>query len=86
MDEEARWQELVDLVAASEGAPDRLMQGHRDDGHGHCVACSMPGSGYQAFPCTLYHLAVAAARVQAERRAEQSFRQILAAAPRPGRR
>jgi hypothetical protein len=86
VEEEARWQGLVAQVAASEGAPERLRQGHRDDGHGHCVACSMPGSGQQRFPCTLYHLALAAAEVAGQRRAEQTYRQILAATSRGDRR
>lgn len=64
---QARWEALVLQTAQLDGVPAILVREHRSDDHGRCAGCTLPQSGSQVWPCTLFALGVAATAARSGR-------------------
>lgn len=59
--------ELSVLMAAWSGVAGSLLMAHTSDHLGYCRGCELPQAGPMRWPCTLVHLARAAARIERSR-------------------
>ncbi|MFD1532187.1 hypothetical protein [Pseudonocardia aurantiaca] len=60
--------DLVAFISAEPGMAQRLYDDHRDDGSGHCRACTGGGqAGRYVWPCSLRRAAEVAAAGRRER-------------------
>lgn len=60
---------LALALVECDGVPEKLLAVHTRDGRGCCAGCTLPQTGCQLWPCTLYVAAMAAQRIARQRQA-----------------